>query len=228
MILGLFMHQSVWLFVGVLIAVSAGSARVEAEPSAAARNVVQEIRREALLPPNAPAGRPLPLVSHWNMGSQGKGWTPQYQRELLDQGHHILPWFGWPQSNPLDKQDSAKRFHEYYDGLMGYCRELDLPISFRGTQWEAMLYEERYLVLPPEQCPAVVTPEGKAIPKLDPFGAVEPWRDPAKAGACSDAVRRFLICPYGHTTNGLDSRVCGNDIRMGLRPYSYIVGDAKE
>jgi len=52
-------------------------------------NTATEIRREALLAPNGPAGRPLPLVSHWNMGSQGRGWTPQYQLELLAAGHHI-------------------------------------------------------------------------------------------------------------------------------------------
>jgi len=171
------MRRSFSLLLGVLIAVSS---TLEAQPSAAARNVAQEIRREALLPPKGPAGRPLPLVSHWNMGSQGRGWTPQYQVELLDKGHHILPWFAWPRGNPFDKEQGAKRFHDYYDGLMGYCRELRLPISFRGTQWEAMLYGDEYRKLPPERCPAVITPEGKVIRKLDPLGPVEPWRDPAK------------------------------------------------
>ena len=41
------------------------------EPTDAARRAAEQIRRKALLPPNA--GRPLPLVSHWNMGSQGRG-----------------------------------------------------------------------------------------------------------------------------------------------------------
>jgi hypothetical protein len=56
-------------------------------PTDAARGVATDICREAMLPPRGPAGRPLPLVSHWNMGSQGRGWTPQYQIELLNQGH---------------------------------------------------------------------------------------------------------------------------------------------
>ena len=68
-----------------------------------ARRAAAQIRREALLPPNGPEGKPLPLVSHWNMGSQGRGWTPQYQLELLRQGHHILPWLGWPQGDPDEK-----------------------------------------------------------------------------------------------------------------------------
>jgi len=136
----------------VLIGVFLATCALGIQPNAAARRVAEEIRREALLPPNGPAGRPLPLVSHWNMGSQGKGWTPQYQVELLERGCHILPWFSWPQSDPLKTEQSARRFHDYYDALMGYCRVLNLPISFRGTQWEAMLYEDEYLALPPEQC----------------------------------------------------------------------------
>jgi hypothetical protein len=148
-------------------------------PPRTARRVAEEIRREALLPPNGAAGRPLPLVSHWNMGGRGKGWTPQYQIGLLDRGCHILPWLAWPPTDPLKGQDSAKRFHDYYDGLMAYCRALGLPISFRGTQWEAMLLGENYRKRPPEECPAVVTPEGEVLRKLDPFGPSDLWRDPA-------------------------------------------------
>ncbi|MFH1719237.1 MAG: hypothetical protein ABIF19_17940 [Planctomycetota bacterium] len=150
-----------------------------AKPGAVLEKAAVEIRREALLPPNGPAGRPLPLVSHWNMGSQGRGWTPQYQVELLNEGHHILPWLGWPQVDPNNIK-GAKRFHDYYDGLITHCRRFKLPISFRGTQWEAMLVKSEYTELPPEKCPAVITPEGKVIRKLSPFGPIEPWRDPAR------------------------------------------------
>ncbi|MCU0915130.1 MAG: hypothetical protein MUC88_11275 [Planctomycetes bacterium] len=100
----------------VLVVGSLATCALGAQPNAAKR-VAEEIRREALLPPNGPAGRPLPLVSHWNMGSQGRGWTPQYQIELLDRGCHILPWFSWPQSDPLKTDQSARRFHDYYDAL---------------------------------------------------------------------------------------------------------------
>jgi hypothetical protein len=104
-------------------------------PTAEARRVAERIRHEALLPPHGPAGRPLPLVSHWNMGSQGRGWTPQYQIELLNQGHYILPWLGWPQGEPDKDGEAAARFNDYYAGLLSVCRELRLPICFRGTQW---------------------------------------------------------------------------------------------
>jgi len=156
------------------------AARPIAQPAAAAAKVAVEIRTEALLPPNGPAGRPLPLVSHWNMGSQGKGWTPQYQVELLEQGRHILPWMSWPRGDINAKADSAKRFADYYGALLAYCRKFKLPISFRGTQWEAMLLGKEHRELPLEKCPAVVTPEGGSIRKLSPFGPVAPWRDPAR------------------------------------------------
>ena len=162
-----------------------------ATPTPAAKEAAKEIRREIKLPPNSPTGRPLPLVSHWNMGSHGRGWTPQYQVALLDKGHHILPWLGWPRGNPEAKADSAKRFHDYYDALLAHCRELGLPISFRGTQWEAMLVQREYRELPFERCPAVVTPQGKTIPKLSPFGPVEPWRDPAREYVDTPGMRKL-------------------------------------
>ena len=184
---------------GVFFSIFAiGSSRGEASnpasanfPSLQARHVSIEIRMEALLPPNGPAGRPLPLVSHWNMGSQGRGWTPQYQVKLLDRGCHILPWFGWPRGDPSDSEKNAKRFHEYYGALMHYCRELCLPICFRGTQWEAMLLGKEYRELPAQKCPAVIGADGKVIRKLSPFGPVEPWRDPAKVYVDTPAMKEL-------------------------------------
>ena len=159
-------------------------------PNDAARQAAGEIRREALLPPSGPDGRPLPLVSHWNMGSQGRGWTPQYQVELLDEGRHILPWLGWPRGDPDADEKAARRFDDYYRDLLGYCRRLRLPISFRGTQWEAMLVGKEYRELPPQACPAVVTPEGETIRKLSPFGPVDPWRDPGREYVDTPAMKK--------------------------------------
>lgn len=173
-----------------VIAASGVAAPGDVHPSSAARRAAERIRREALLPPNGPSGRPLPLASHWNMGSQGKGWTPQYQMTLLDAGHHLLPWLGWPQGNPEESQEAARRFDEYYEGLLAYCRELHLPVSFRGTQWEAMLLGRRYRELPPDECPAVITPDGRVLAKLSPFGPVAPWRDPAGEYVDTPAMRR--------------------------------------
>jgi len=125
------------------------------------------------------------------MGSQGRGWTPQYQVKLLDKGHHILPWLGWPKGDPDITDKKAKRFGDYYDDLLAYCRELGLPISFRGTQWEAMLVKKKYRELPPEKCPAVITPEDTVIPKLSPFGPVNPWRDPAREYVDTSGMKKL-------------------------------------
>lgn len=176
-------------FVVVLGLCSSG--RSGTGPSEAARKVAEEIRHEALLPPTGPEGRPLPLLSHWNMGSYGKGWTTDYQVELLDKGHHILPWMGWPRGDPDADERSKTRFMGYYGKLIARCRELKLPISFRGTQWEAMLAKKQYRELPPEECPAVITPEGKAIGRISPFGAIDKWKDPAKEYVDTPAMKKL-------------------------------------
>jgi len=160
-------------------------------PGPLSRKAALEIRKEALLAPQGSIGRPLPLVSHWNMGSYGKGWTPQYQVQLLEKGYHILPWMSWPQGNPDADEKNSNKFYSYYETLIRYCRELSLPISFRGTQWEAMLVKERYRELPSEQCPAVITVEGKVLAKLSPFAPVEAWRDPAKEYVDTPAMKQI-------------------------------------
>jgi hypothetical protein len=56
------------LLLVVVVANCTGAARLGAAgPSQAAEKVAADIRREAALPSNGPVGRPLPLVSHWNM-----------------------------------------------------------------------------------------------------------------------------------------------------------------
>ncbi len=185
-------HRNMVLTALLLIVPGVGaSVAAEPAPSEAAREVAEEIRREALMSPAGSRGRPLPLVSHWNMGSQGKGWTPDYQVELLNKGHHILPWMSWPQGDPDADEKAMKRFLDYYGNLIQCCRDMKLPISFRGTQWEAMLVQEKYRELPLEECPAVVAPEGKAIPKLSPFGPVDRWRDPAGEYVDNPAMKKL-------------------------------------
>ncbi len=125
------------------------------------------------------------------MGSQGRGWTPQYQIELLQEGHYLLPWMGWPKGDPDKDEKAAARFHEYYGELLGLCRQLKLPISFRGTQWEAMLVGKQYRARPAEECPAVIRPDGKAIGKLSPFGPIDPWRDPAEVYVDTPAMKKL-------------------------------------
>ena len=71
----------------------------------------EEITHEATAPNHGPAGRPLPLAAHWNVtGMYKEGFTPAYQRELLQQGRHILPWLEWPPTDrDLDTNLQARR-----------------------------------------------------------------------------------------------------------------------
>jgi hypothetical protein len=43
-----------------------------------------------------------------------------------------------------------------------------------------MLVRREYRERPPAMCPAVIGVDRKVIPKLSPFGPVDPWRDPAR------------------------------------------------
>jgi len=105
-----------------------GAAAANDRPTPAARRVAAEIRREALLPPDGPEGRPLPLATHWNVGTVRGTFEPDHQIGLIQQGRHVLPWMGWPQGDPEDE-----RFAQYYARLLKYFGELRLPISIRGT-----------------------------------------------------------------------------------------------
>jgi len=154
-------------------------------PTAKARKVAAEIRREALLPPNGPKGRPLPLASHWNVGTVRGTFDPDHQIGLLQNGHHVLPWMSWPRGNP-----DSDRFRNYHERLLTYFAKLKLPISYRGTQWNAMLVKKTYRSGPDAQWAGVIAPDGKRVPRLSPFGAVAPWKDPAKVYVDTPGMKR--------------------------------------
>jgi len=165
---------AVLLGVALLIA-SAESAPADDQPTEAARRVAQQIRREALLPPRGPEGRPLPLASHWNVGTVRGTFEPDHQIGLLQKGHHILPWMSWPSGDP-----ESERYRGYYERLLRYFAALDLPVSFRGTQWNAMLVKKQYREGPASQWAGVIRPDGKRVPKVSAFGPLDPWKDPAE------------------------------------------------
>ena len=91
-------HRLLTLSISMISLAAVGDvAGATPKPTAAARSTAVEIRREALLPPNGPVGRPLPLASHWNVGSVRGTFEPAHQIELIQRGSHILPWCAWPQ-----------------------------------------------------------------------------------------------------------------------------------
>ncbi len=171
--------------IACLAALPTTTAVADDEPTAAARRVAEEIRREALLPPQGPQGRPLPLVSHWNVGTVRATFTPDHQIELIQRGHHVLPWMSWPDGDPDNESFAA-----YHERLLVYFAALDLPLSIRGTQWDAMLVRKSYREGPESQWAGVIAPDGRRVPKLSPFGPVEPWKDPAREYVATPAMRR--------------------------------------
>ena len=151
------------------------------------RGVADAIRIETTRPNDDPAGRPLPLVSHWNTGMhpRSKDWGPASQMQMIEQGHHVLPWFPF---------GSGISFAEYYESPLKKARQLKLPLVFVGTQWEYKLSGEPYLGLPPEKNPNVVTVEGKTLRKVCPFGPIEPWREVGTTWTNNRLMKQIQEC----------------------------------
>jgi hypothetical protein len=156
---------------------------VQDVPTDVARSVALEITREALLPPTGPDGRPLPLASQWNVGTVRGSFTPDHQIELLQEGHHILPWMAWP-SKP------GRNTAAYQDRLLRYFAELKLPVSMRGTQWNAMLVSKAFRTVPDELWAGVIAPDGSRKSRLSPFGSVEIWKATADAFVKTEGMTR--------------------------------------
>lgn len=124
-------------------------------------------------------GRPLPVASHWNCGKHpySRGWGPEWQLTLVDQGHYVLPWFAHPPRDAVLSGEAQKAFLAYYEQPLKRAAQLQLPLVFVGTQWESLLSEEPYRSLPAEANPNVVDGDGKIRRQVSPFGPVEPWRE---------------------------------------------------
>src|SRR5262245_1655020 len=147
------------------------------------------IRAEALRPNDSSDGRPLPLVGHWNTGTEPGGFNPDYQIRMIEQGHHLLPWFQMPS---IDLLRNDPRWVSYYEAAIKRAAELKLPISLVGTQWESLLVSDSaYFNLPPENNPNVVGPDGTPRRELSPFGDPQVWREVGMRWTASSVMRRL-------------------------------------
>ncbi len=156
----------------LLVLLSSLISAVPATSRSVPPTVAGEITRECVRPNSDSAGHPLPVASHWNCGQREGGFTPDYQLQLLDQGHHILPWFAMP-----DPKESATPEHmAYYQRAIRRAAELKLPLCFLATQWEHYLSEPPYLNRPADQNPNVIGADGKPQAMLSPMGPVDCWR----------------------------------------------------
>lgn len=190
----------------------AGDAGSRAERTAAA------IRREALRPNGDPEGLPLPLAANWNNGWD-RGVAPKIQMELIEQGHHLLPWINLP---PLWEQAAHPKMFEtadaYTDKVVGYYEaplrrmaELNLPFTIDSTQWESALTYPPipnpetaphlagpggpWPSLPADLNPNVVTVEGTVLwggaGQVSPFGPIGPWWEVGWTWTTSEIVRKL-------------------------------------
>jgi len=171
---------------GAALWVVASAAGAEAPKTAgvdAPATALREIREEAARKNRDPIGRPLPLVAHWNRGSNPAGFSPTYQLDLIRKGSHLMPWFEMPR--PKDAADRNRYFQGEYLEAFKQVARWKLPFTLVGTQWEMVMSKSRYpggpypwKKLPPEQNPNVIGRDGKVSIRhgLSPFGPTKPWK----------------------------------------------------
>src|SRR5574341_58573 len=169
------------IFVSLNLLIGQGSQAVMPAPEA--------IRAEALRPNDSGAGRPLPLAGHWNTGTEEDGFSPAYQMQMIEQGHHLFPWFQMP---TIEMRTDDPRWIGYYEAAIKQAAQLRLPISLVGTQWEALLTEdERYFNLPPEDNPNVIGMDDRPRRELSPLGASGLWREVGQRLTSSQMMKRL-------------------------------------
>lgn len=178
------------LVAGLTIASAGLEPIVARADEALAQATSRAIREEALRPNGDPEGYALPLACSWTCGHfrspLSAGWSPTNQMQLISEGHYLLPWFNHPPN-----EGQLPRRDPYYAWPMERARELKLPISFVGTQWEAALSQKPWIDLPPRDNPNVVTADGKVLAKVSPFGPVQPWHDVGRTWTDTTAMQQM-------------------------------------
>ena len=170
----------VWMAIAAIAACVCQRAVAGERVEPVAQATARAIRTEATRSNQDPAGRPLPLACSWHCGHftapYCAGWRPAHQMALIEQGHHLLPWFSHPphtRALPTKPDDFLLR---YYREPIRKARELRLPLTVVASQWESGLSGKPYADLPPEQNPNVIGTDGKVLRMVSPFGPVGPWR----------------------------------------------------
>ena len=161
-----------------------------------APSIYDHIRQEALAL-NSETNHPLPLVGSWNASTwwnystDTAGFYPGWQLEMVDQGHHLLPWFNIPEPDP--ECEPGQYCTGYLEAPIRKAAQLNLPISFVGTQWEHYLYDDpAYFDLPPNQNPNVVSLDGTIQRKISPFGPVDHWYEVGQRWGSSPMMQQVI------------------------------------
>ncbi len=154
--------------------------------------VVKDITHEVSKKNHDPGGWPLPVVSHWANGFGRTNFSSEYQIELLERGHHVVPTLPFPQPGATQYGESAKPWVE----KLAVWRA---PISLRAGQWESVLYSKedprdepgKWRNLSPAKSPLEIDREGKLTTWLSPWGAVEPWYEAGVYNTASPAFEQL-------------------------------------
>lgn len=192
------MKKTVFITGALALGISGVCIAQTADKSAAvnARQISNEIRTEATRKNDDPIGHALPLLGSWNPGAYPRalGFDPAYQLSLIDKGHRMMLNFAFP-AIPQDAaagEDAIEQGRTYYEGPLKRAAQLQLPITLIGTQWEQQLtLNQKYFNLPADQNPNVVTPDGKVLKKLSPFGPVSLWREIGEKWTSSPLMKQI-------------------------------------
>ena len=108
-----------------------------------AQTVAEDIRREATAP-NSETHHPLPLVGTWRSSSEWRysepnGFSPDWQLQMIMQGHHFLLGADIPLPEHCVATPCSDVTLGYWRTALQNASALQLPISLVGTQWEHYL-----------------------------------------------------------------------------------------
>ncbi|TRZ87717.1 MAG: hypothetical protein D4R88_09070 [Methanosarcinales archaeon] len=172
-------------YVSCILLLLIGLSMTGAAAAADMEKTCAEIRREALLSLKDGQGHPLPLAASWQTGMYKDGFGPDYQMDLIEKGHHLLPWF------QLNGPDVYNIPFSYYESAIKKAARYHLPISFKSTQWESLLYiDPAYKKLPAAENPNVIeSGTGKVRKQVSPFGPAQPWYDAGRKWTSQDELK---------------------------------------
>lgn len=159
----------------------------EASPSIS--RMADVIREEAVRSNKSPQGRPLPLASLWPTGVRPDGFDPDYQLELMQKGHYLLPVFQQP---PAANSATSNLPPRYYDEALRKLAAHRLPLSFISTQWESLLTTDPlFSSLPKTRNPNVIDLSGTIHRKVSPFGEAAIWQTAGERWTATQALERL-------------------------------------
>jgi len=93
---------------------------------------------------------PLPLASSWNTGQLPTGFTPSWQMDQIDNGHHLLLTMS---VNGPDGE-FTQNVEEYLGAALRRASAKRVPISSISADWDYPLYaSDRYFNVPADQRP---------------------------------------------------------------------------